>query len=139
MLIRLVGGGTFYDGWQLRLNLEPTWNISRFVEVRGSYELNGIRFSKRDQGFDAHVFRLRTQVALNTKVSANAFVQHNSADDIVVTNLRLRYNFAEGNDLWIVYNEGLNTDRYRDIRNRPALPFTESRTLLLKYTHTFRL
>ena len=131
-----VGGGTFYDGWQLNFEVEPTWNLSRFVELSGAYELNRIRFPDRDQGFDAHIFRVRTQVALNTKVSATAFVQYNSAGAFVTTNLRFRYNFAEGNDLWIVYNEGLNTDRYR---RAPVLPLTDGRTLLLKYTHTFRM
>ncbi|MFQ5572048.1 MAG: hypothetical protein ACE5G0_20415, partial [Rhodothermales bacterium] len=132
----LNGGiGTFYDGWRVWFNLTPTWNLSRYLELGGSYELNRIRFPDRDQGFDAHVFRIRAQVALNTKVSANAFVQYNSAANLVSTNVRFRYNFAEGNDLWIVYNEGLNTDRYRDT---PVLPLTNDRTVLLKYTHTFQ-
>jgi len=131
-----VGGGTFYDGWQLRVSLEPTWNLSRYVELGGAYELNRIRFPKRDQGFDAHIFKIRTQVALNTKVSTSAFVQYNSAADIVSANVRFRYNFAEGNDLWIVYNEGLNTDRYR---HAAILPLTNDRTVMLKYTHTFQL
>ena len=131
-----VGGGTFYDGWQLSFEVEPTWNLSRFLELSGAYEYNRIRFPDRDQRFDAHIVRVRTQVALNTKVSANVFAQYNSAAAAVTTNLRFRYNFAEGNDLWIVYNEGLNTDRYR---GAPVLPLTNSRTLLVKYTHTFRL
>ena len=131
-----VGGGTFYDGWQFTFEVEPTWNLSRFLELSGAYELNRIRFPDRDQGFDAHIFRVRTQAALNTKVSANAFVQYNSAAALVATNLRFRYNFAEGNDLWIVYNEGLNTDRFR---GAPVLPLTNDRTLLVKYTHTFRM
>ena len=131
-----VGAGTFYDGWEVSVGAEPTWNLSRFVEVSGAYQLNRIRFPDRNQGFDAHVFRLRAQWALNTKVSANAFVQYNSAADVVTSNVRFRYNFAEGNDLWIVYNEGRNTDRYRD---RPILPVTSGRTLLLKYTHTFKI
>jgi hypothetical protein len=131
-----LGGGTFYDGWQLTFEVAPTWNISRFLELGGAYERNRIRFPDRDRGFDAHIVRVRAQVALNTKVSANAFVQYNSAAALATTNLRFRYNFAEGNDLWIVYNEGLNTDRYRGV---PTLPLTSDRTLLVKYTHTFRL
>jgi hypothetical protein len=54
----------------------------------------------------------------------------------MAANLRFRYNFREGNDLWIVYNEGLNTDRRREL---PVLPITEGRTVLLKYTYTFDL
>lgn len=71
---------------------------------------------------------------LNTKCSASAFIQYNSAVDAVVANIRLRYNPREGVDFYLVYNEALNTDRYRDI---PILPPTNNRTILLKCTYTF--
>ncbi len=44
------------------------------------------------------------------------------------------YNFHEGNDLWLVYNEDINTDRDYDI---PRELLTRGRTVLLKYTNTF--
>lgn len=90
----------------------------------------------RDQGFDAHLARLRIGTALNTKVSTNAFIQFNSATNTVSANVRFRYNFREGNDLWIVYDEGMNTDRRR---LTPTLPFTDIRTILVKYTFTLHL
>ena len=62
--------------------------------------------------------------------------QFNSATDAVSANVRFRYNFREGNDLWIVYNEGMHTDRHRIT---PTLPVTDERTILLKYTYTFQL
>ena len=36
--------GGFYDGSRLQLKLEPTWNLSRFLEIGGSYEFNRLRF-----------------------------------------------------------------------------------------------
>jgi hypothetical protein len=54
--------------------------------------------------------------------------------DFAAANVRVRYNFREGQDLWLVYNEGWNTDRFDQ---DPPLPRTDNRTLLLKYTHTF--
>ena len=128
------GVAQFYDGRRLDLGVDWTWNASRFLELSGEYEVNVIRFPDRDQGFDAHVLRLRTQAALNTRVSAQAFVQYNNIADAVAANVRFRYNFREGNDLWIVYNQGLNTNRHR---YDPVLPLTDSRTILVKYTHTF--
>ncbi len=70
---------------------------------------------------------------MNTSFSVNAFVQYSNISDLVAANLRLRYNFREGNDLWLVYNEGLNLDRDRV---EPSLPVTDSRTVLVKYTYT---
>ena len=126
----------FYDEWRIDFAFGPTWNASQHIELNGEYELNIVRFPDRDQGFNAHVIRLRTQAALNTKVSLNAFLQYNSADDEVSGNVRFRYNFREGNDLWFVYNESLNTDRNRET---PKLLLTSERTILVKYTYTFKL
>ncbi len=50
--------------------------------------------------------------------------------------MRLRYNPSEGHDLYVVYNHGLNTDRFRV---DPVLPRTSAQTLLLKYSRTFAL
>ncbi|MDH5550276.1 MAG: carbohydrate binding family 9 domain-containing protein [Gemmatimonadota bacterium] len=128
--------GTFFDGWQMTAEVSPIWYVSPHLELAGSYLFNRIRFPDRDQRFDAHLARLRIGTALNTKVSTNAFIQFNSATNTVSANVRFRYNVREGNDLWIVYNEGMNTDRHR---LTPTLPFTDSRTILVKCTYTFHL
>jgi hypothetical protein len=131
-----VGVGTFYDGWQATAEVSPIWYVSAHLELSGYYRFDRIRFPDRDQRFDAHLARLRIGTALNTKVSTNAFIQFNSTANTVSANVRFRYNFREGNDLWIVYNEGMNTDRHRLV---PTLPFSEARTILVKYTYTFHL
>ena len=128
--------GSFFDGWRFDFGVKPTWNVSQHLEMTSEYELNVVRFPKRDQGFNAHVIRLRTRAALNTRISLNAFVQYNSASDRVSTNVRFRYNFREGNDLWVVYNENLNTYRDDEI---PRQLLTRGRTVLLKYTNTFSM
>lgn len=61
-------------------------------------------------------------------------MQYSNVADLVGANVRLRYNFGEGNDIWLVYDEGLNTDRGQVV---PRLPRTAGRTLLMKYNHTF--
>lgn len=71
---------------------------------------------------------------MNTRLSIDTFLQYNSLDDRLTTNARFRYNFREGQDLWLVWNEGLNLDR--TVLGLPRLPFQEARTLTMKYTHT---
>jgi hypothetical protein len=129
-----LSGGTFFDGWQVTAGVAPVWYASPHLELSADYEIHLVRFPDRDQRFDAHVARLRIGTALNTEVSTNAFLQYNSAAESFSANVRFRYNFREGNDLWIVYNEGLNTHRHR---LSPALPLTDNRTVLVKYTYTF--
>ncbi len=127
--------GTFYDGWKTTLSTEATWNVSRHLELSGLYELNVIRFPDRDQQLDAHLGQVRVQAALNTHFSATAFLQYNSVADVVIVNTRIRYHFGEGNDLWLVFNEGLNTERHQPFG--PMLPVSDGRAILLKYTYTF--
>ncbi len=128
--------GGFFDGWRWEAALSPTWNPSRHLELEGTYNANLVRFPDRGQRFVAHVARLRTQVALNKQVSTNAFLQYNSAVRLATANVRFRYHFGEGNDLWVVYNEGVNLDRERTV---PVLPWTDARSVLVKYTYTFRM
>ena len=145
-----VNAGSFYDGWQATAEITPIVYFSPHLEMAGGYQYSRVRFPDRDQEdgdagaglgaasseLDAHLFRLRIGTALNTQISTNVFIQYNSVADAFSANVRFRYNFREGNDLWIVYNEGVNTDRYR---SEPVLPRIDNRTILLKYTHTFAL
>jgi hypothetical protein len=128
--------GTFFDGWRTQLTLTPTWNLSRHLELGAEYVGNFLRFGQRDQSADIHLARLRVRTALDAKASGNAFVQYNSTTDGVDLNLRLRYNFAEGTDLWVVYNEGLATDRDDDPL-LPELPLSTARAFILKFSRTF--
>ncbi len=131
-----INAGTFYDGWRLTVGISPWWSISSSLELSGTYEFNRVEFSDRNQQLTAHIVRARILAMLSTKFSASAFIQYNSAIHAVIGNIRIRYNPREGNDLYLVYNEGLNTNRYREL---PYLPFTSSRTIMLKYTYTFNI
>ena len=113
----------------------PKWNLSRHFELSGDYTFNSIRFPDRDQQFNSHLGRVRIRTALNTQISLSSFLQYNSTADILSINARFRYHFGEGNDLWLVYNEGLNTDR--ETFAGPRLPVSNSRALAVKYTYTF--
>ncbi|MCP4155339.1 MAG: carbohydrate binding family 9 domain-containing protein [bacterium] len=131
-----VNAGSFYDGSRLSFAIDPTWCVSPTLELSASYRYNNIRFSKRDQRFNANLLRLRALYTPTVKLSGSAFIQYNSSNDAVIANIRLRYNPGEGNDFYIVYNEDFNTNRGREI---PRLPFTQRRTVMLKYTHSFQL
>jgi hypothetical protein len=128
--------GTFFDGWRWQAEVSPTWTPSPHLELGGTYQANLVRFPDRDQRFVAHVARTRVRVALNKAVSTNAFLQYNSVANLATADVRFRYNFGQGNDLWIVYNEGVNLDR---TRTTPTLPWTDARSVLVKYTYTFKL
>jgi hypothetical protein len=126
--------GTFYDGNRLTIGLEPLWNIGSSLQLGLAYEYNHVDFPERDQTFTGNIARFKALLMFTTKLSINAFVQYNSTENSLSTNFRLRYNPREGNDFYIVLNEGRST--YRDIED-PRLPAFNSRSILLKYTYTF--
>lgn len=124
----------FYDGEQYSATISPQWNQSRYFELSGEIQINMLTFPDRDQKEFLNIYKLRTLLAINTKISLQVLSQYNYQAKQIATNARFRYNFAEKNDLWVVYNEITNTDLRRNI---PTLPSYDNRVFLVKYTYTF--
>jgi Domain of unknown function (DUF5916) len=132
----MVEIGSFYDGWRTTVSIMPTWSILPDLSLGGEYQYNRVKFPERKQDLLAHLVQVRLEATLSTKISILTFVQYNGIDDLVVGNVRFRYNPGEGNDLYLVYNEVLNTGRAGKI---PYPPSSGARAIMLKYTYTFNL
>jgi hypothetical protein len=126
--------GSFYDGTRFGLSLNPSWTHSRYLELGGGYEVNRLEFEDRGVSPTTHLGHLRVQVALNTSVSLSTLAQYSNVSELAAVNARFRYHFREGTDLWIVYNQGVNTQR--DALDPPRLPLSAGRSLMVKYSHT---
>ncbi|MDA0379013.1 MAG: hypothetical protein O2899_05935, partial [Bacteroidetes bacterium] len=127
--------GTFFDGSRISLRTTPKWNMSKVVELSGTYQYDRITFDDRDLTFNAHTARLKVGLTFSRSLSLSSFVQYSSDADLALGNFRLRYNPREGNDLFIVFNEGLNLDRFD---RTPVPPYVNARTLVMKYSYTFQ-
>jgi hypothetical protein len=123
--------GTYFDGKRQQIIVTPTWNASPHLEFGAEYQLTRLQFPIRDERENIQLLRFRIRTALDARMSANAFVQYNSTTQRADLNLRLRYQVAEGTDLWLVYNEGMDTDRLGDEAR------LMSRALIVKYSRTF--
>ena len=130
----MIETGKFYDGWLNTITFTPSWFVSKHLELGLQYSYNQANFSERDEKLNIHITRLKIGTAVNSQISTNAFFQYNSDADLFSANVRFRYNLREGNDLWIVLNEGLNTNR---LSRTPNLPLSSAESLLVKYVHTF--
>jgi hypothetical protein len=128
--------GQYYDGSRISLRLQPTWNISRHLEIGGTYNFDYVRFKSRGEKMTNHIIGLKALYMFDTRLSLIAYIQYNTALHGIITNLRLRYNPKEGNDLYLVFNEDRNTDLYREL---PNFPVYNSRAVMVKYTYTFNL
>lgn len=130
----LLDAGSFYDGRRISFGVMPAWTLSRFFGLSGFLQWNRVSFPGRQQEYTATISRIKASVSMNVKVSADAFVQYNSAANAISTNFRFRYNPREGTDFFLVLNQGNNTNRFR---LNPELPMMSGRTILVKYTYTF--
>jgi uncharacterized protein DUF5916/cellulose/xylan binding protein with CBM9 domain len=128
-----ITAGTFYDGSRVSLKMTPTWTVSKNLELTGGYEINRISFAERDQATTVHLGSVKVALALDAKLQFSAFAQYSNDSDLTSMNLRFRYHFREGTDLWIVWNEGLYMDRANGLD--PRLPLSAGRQIMVKYSH----
>jgi hypothetical protein len=128
--------GQFYDGTRFSFTVKPTWNPSRYFEFESLYQFDKIEIPDRNQKGISHLFRFKTLFMLNTKLSLAAFIQYSNVDGLTISNLRFRFNPKEGNDLYIVYNHGINTNR-TDLS--PVPPLSNNWNINIKYVYTFIL
>ena len=83
--------------------------------------------------FDTTLASARTIYAVNPLMFVSALVQYNSATGSVGTNVRLRWEYHPGSELFIVYNEN------RDEGLRPnRFPPLENRAFIIKINRLFR-
>jgi hypothetical protein len=131
-----LNAGQYYDGQNYGIKVTPVFSISPSLQLSGSYQYNHIIFPDRNKQADIHIGSGRLTYMLSTKVSASLFVQYVSTTHDLISNFRFRYNPSEGRDLYLVINDARNIS---DEMYVPELPNYFSRTVLLKYVHTFRL
>jgi len=131
-----IDGGGFYDGKQFSVNFEPEFNVSASLQLSAFYQLDKVKFADSNLQFTNNLARLKATYMLNTKLSMSALLQYNELENILITNYRLRYNPRDGNNFYLVLNDLRFVDK-SDLTPNP--PSYLSRTIILKYTHTFRL
>ena len=127
--------GQYYDGWINSCRLVPSLTLGGSWILDFTYEVNDIRFKGRNEHFLSNLFMFKVLYMFSTAVSTSSFVQYNNQIDKVIWNFRFRFNPKEGNDLYLVYNDLLNTSRNDYV---PVMPASSQRSLIIKYTHTFR-
>ena len=125
--LRFSNGG-FFDGQRTSVGLSGQWRASYRLALDYSVERNQVSLPGAED-FDADVYGGRLTFAASTTFFTSAFVQYNTASEIVVTNLRLNYIHAPLSDLFLVYTERrdrtgvLPTERLLSFKVTKALAF----------------
>jgi hypothetical protein len=131
--------GTFYDGTKTTLSVGGggggPFGVGR-VEVTPQISLEpGLSLNWVDlpQGsFNTTLVTTRTTYTVTPLMFVSALVQYNSSNSTLSTNVRLRWEYQPGSELFVVYNEG------RDTLTPRGYPELETRSFVVKVNRLFR-
>ncbi|MCK7461692.1 MAG: hypothetical protein MZU84_06335 [Sphingobacterium sp.] len=129
--------GGYFDGWRVSLGVTPTWSGIPDLEIGGMFQYNLVRFPARDQSYrrpDRPAPRRWPRSASSSRSAPSSSTT--APTTRAGANVRFRYNPREGTDFYLVYNEGIYTDRSDRIptrRPRAAAPSTP------KFNYTVQL
>lgn len=119
--------GTFYDGdlvgGIVDLRVRPkSWLHFNFESLLDHVNVP-------DGNFTSSINRLFLSYFFNADISTRVALQHSALYGDFVLNLRFRWIYAPGSEIWLVYNEGRNLD----LTTRSL----QDRALIFKIVHNF--
>ena len=106
-----------------RIEITPLLSIEPGVSVN--------RIDLPEGAFTATLATSRVTYTFTPRMFLGGLVQYNSTSDSLSTNLRLRWEYQPGSELFVVYND------QRDTSLR-GTPFLENRAFVVKITRLFR-
>ncbi|MDP3719544.1 MAG: DUF5916 domain-containing protein [Acidobacteriota bacterium] len=124
------GTGTFYDGTKTELGARGVVEISSRFNVEPGVTVNWIDIPAG--AFTTAVTSVRTTYMFSPYMALGGLVQHNSTSKTLGSSVRLRWEYAPGSDLFVVYSDG------RDTRLGDRFPGLQNRTFVVKATRLFR-
>lgn len=125
-----VEQGSFWGGDKTAVGYrQGRLNITSQLAIEPSLSLN--RVSLPFGSFTTNLGGSRVTYTVTPLMFVSALVQYNSRDDAVDTNLRLRWEYRPGSELFVVYNEARDTDR-------SGFHGLESRAFIVKINRLFR-
>ena len=121
--------GEYYNGTIRSLTLGPgamspgRVSINRHVSVEPTFSI--ARIELPDASFTTRLARARIDYAFTPLMFASGLLQYSSADRAFSTNLRFRWEYAPGSELFLVYtderdtsDDGLLPTAGRGLKNR---------------------
>jgi hypothetical protein len=131
----LAGGvfgeaGTFYNGRKYTVNaVRPKFSFSSHLSVEPIYSLNHVRLI--EGRFTTHLAGARVTYTTTPRMFTSALIQYNSTGGSVSANVRLRWEYQPGSELFVVFNEERDTTAAR-------FPALANRAFIVKVNRLFR-
>jgi hypothetical protein len=121
--------GRFYGGDRTEAGYRGRIELSERLSVEPGLSWNWVDLPQG--GFTARLVSGRATLALSPGLFAAALVQYNSTARLLSANVRLRWEYRPGSEVFLVYNDGRDT-----LAGGPRLLL--NRSLTFKFTRLFR-
>ena len=130
-----IGGarGGFYDGDRTELSYRGRAEISSRLSVEPAVSFNWVDL--RAGSFTATVMSGRGTLSFTPRMLVAALIQYNSAGKLVTTNVRYRWEYRPGSELFVVYSDGRDTQDTFGPGHRSLM----NRGFTVKVTRLFRM
>ena len=103
--------------------------LTRQLSVEPTVSINQVDLPAGE--FTAALVSARVTHTFTPRMFLSGLVQYNSSDESLGTNLRFRWEYRPGSELFVVYNDQRDTE----LRGAPIL---ETRAFIVKFTRLFR-
>ncbi len=134
---RLVSGtmyverGTFWDGHKTTVGMSGgRTRLSSQLAIEPSFSVNRVQLPFGE--FTATLVSSRLTYTIRPLMFVSGLVQYNSSINQVSANVRLRWEYQPGSELFVVYNEGRDT-------LRAGMPGLQNRSLVVKLNRLLRM
>jgi hypothetical protein len=114
--------GTFYSGHRAALTLSAgRVKLTPQFSAQPSYSMN--RVNLLEGSFTQHLVGSRVTYTMTPLMFVSALLQYNSTSHSVAANVRLRWEYRPGSELFVVLNEQRDTSapRFPDLTNRAII------------------
>ncbi|MGE3957154.1 MAG: DUF5916 domain-containing protein [Vicinamibacterales bacterium] len=123
--------GTFYSGTKRSFGVSGARvQVTPQMSLEPSMQVDWVDL--KEGRFTAKVVRTRATYTLTPRIYVSGIVQYNSTTASIGSNLRLRWEYRPGSEVFVVY-----TDDY-DTVDRPAVPGLRNRAFVLKVNRLLR-
>ena len=122
--------GTFFSGHKTTFGVRRgRLSFGPQLSLEPSYSLNLVDLVEGE--FTTHLLGTRVTHTMTPRMFVSALLQYNSGNDTVSSNVRLRWEYRPGSEVFLVYNE------QRDTLTR-GFPTLANRALIFKINRLFR-
>ena len=125
-----VQHGGFYSGTQTAASYRGRIAVHPQLALEPVISFNWIDLPQG--AFTTKLISTRATAPLTPRMFISALVQYNSSAAALSTNVRFRWEYQPGSELFVVFTEGRNT-------LGPGSPFMETRGFVVKVNRLFRL